>query len=421
MSQTFVTQCPHCQTRFRVSREQLAIAHGSVRCGACLQVFDAASLLADQLKAAAPEPQIALQPVQPLHLKELHAPLKLEKPPAALPQDDEPVWIHDDLDMGELDEEMARLEHQEQLFNKHSSTGSKPHTQALHPRTDDTDDDEVHPDEAWAIALLREEMGPDAESAPKAPAQKTDLPRPVLHTHAADTRQEPVIELPPPVIDDEKNDDQPALGQPLDTPRDTDDVFDDETAAPRSSRRHKRAQELDDLIDEPLQLDWRKPRRPWRRRAGWIGLNVLALLILAGQYVWYHFDELARQDQYRPWFAAICPEVGCRLPSRVDIDQIRSSNLVVRSHPEFSGALIVDAILYNRATFGQPFPLLELRFADLNGRLIASRRFKPAEYLAGELAGGREMPPQTPIHISLDILDPGARAVNYSLNFISPE
>ena len=89
--------------------------------------------------------------------------------------------------------------------------------------------------------------------------------------------------------------------------------------------------------------------------------------------------------------------------------------------PEFAGALVVDAILYNRATFSQPFPLLELRFADLNGSLIASRRFKPAEYLSGELAGVSEMPSQTPIHISLDILDPGNRAVNYSLSFHSPE
>jgi len=81
----------------------------------------------------------------------------------------------------------------------------------------------------------------------------------------------------------------------------------------------------------------------------------------------------------------------------------------------------VDAIIYNRATFSQPFPLLELRFADLNGSLIASRRFKPAEYLSGELAGVSEMPSQTPIHISLDILDPGNKAVNYSLSFHSPE
>ena len=135
----------------------------------------------------------------------------------------------------------------------------------------------------------------------------------------------------------------------------------------------------------------------------------------------YHFDELAREDAYRPWFAELCPQLGCSLPSKVDVEQIRSSNLVVRSHPDFSGALVVDAIIYNRASFSQPFPLLELRFADLNGQLIASRSFKPSEYLGGELAGQSEMPPQTPIHVSLDILDPGPKAVNYSLSFHSPE
>ncbi len=105
----------------------------------------------------------------------------------------------------------------------------------------------------------------------------------------------------------------------------------------------------------------------------------------------------------------------------MDIEQIKSSNLVVRSHPDFNSALVVDAIIYNRASFAQPFPLLEVRFADINGQPLASRVFKPGEYLSGELAGRTEMPPQVPIHIALDILDPGTRAVNYSLSFRSPE
>jgi hypothetical protein len=182
-----------------------------------------------------------------------------------------------------------------------------------------------------------------------------------------------------------------------------------------------RDEHLFELDDEPLQLDWQQPRRSWGRWLGWGLLNLLGAVALSGQYLNYHFDELARQDQYRPWFEQLCPTLGCLLPSKVDIKQIKSSNLVVRSHPQFSGALVVDAILYNRAPFTQPFPLLEMRFADINGQLLASRRFKPSEYLAGELAGQAEMPPQTPIHISLDILDPGTHAVNYSLSFHSPE
>lgn len=185
--------------------------------------------------------------------------------------------------------------------------------------------------------------------------------------------------------------------------------------------RTPRKEPLVDVVDDPLQLGWEKPAPNWGKRILWGVLSLLAAGLLAFQYVWFHFDEMARQDQYRPMFLQLCPLVGCQVPTRVDIGRIKSSNLVVRSHPDFKGALIVDAIIYNRAPFAQPFPLLELRFADLNGQLIASRRFKPSEYLSGELAGRGEMPSQTPIHIALDILDPGPKAVNYSLSFRSPE
>ncbi len=94
---------------------------------------------------------------------------------------------------------------------------------------------------------------------------------------------------------------------------------------------------------------------------------------------------------------------------------------MVRSHPEFSGALLVDAIIYNRASFSQPFPLLKMTFSDLNGTLLASRLFKPQEYLGGELAGQTHMPPQTPIHVALEILEPSGGAVNYNLDFVSPD
>ena len=36
MSASFITQCPHCLTSFRVNQAQLGAANGAVRCGACL-------------------------------------------------------------------------------------------------------------------------------------------------------------------------------------------------------------------------------------------------------------------------------------------------------------------------------------------------------------------------------------------------
>lgn len=45
-SEPLITQCPRCQTRFRVTAEQLEAAAGRVRCGACLAVFQGREALA---------------------------------------------------------------------------------------------------------------------------------------------------------------------------------------------------------------------------------------------------------------------------------------------------------------------------------------------------------------------------------------
>lgn len=505
MSESFITQCPHCLTSFRVNQAQLGAANGAVRCGACLKVFNAsqhmqggtarsggepippqppvpvaapaAAPVAPTVPSEPPRPSpapgvatlgwplaphsarpsadstVAPAPIQPPAPAPAPARPAEQAPAAAKPADDT-LWIHDDLDLDSLnlDEELAKLDEFElsQEFRELQSA-PKPAEALLGNRPTVRD---PH-DERWAEALLRDEerrtseggrqepslgrIDEEPEQPPVAPpqpapapaeepavaaaaeeedddlpsfsARRDDEPLEALEAaEAAEQDAEPDVE--PPLMPRET----PRLGTPLD---DEDEEVDDK--APRRADPGLGETALHDLSDEPLQLDWQKPKGRWGRRLLWLLLILLALAGLGAQYVAYHFDELAREDAYRPWFAELCPQLGCSLPSKVDVEQIRSSNLVVRSHPDFSGALVVDAIIYNRASFSQPFPLLELRFADLNGQLIASRSFKPSEYLGGELAGQSEMPPQTPIHVSLDILDPGPKAVNYSLSFHSPE
>ncbi|TPG74525.1 DUF3426 domain-containing protein [Pseudomonas arsenicoxydans] len=404
MTDSFVTQCPHCQTSFRVSHAQLSVARGVVRCGSCLQVFNAAKQLLEQRSG-----KEAVAPVAPT----------IAEPPAqrAISQKQ---WSASELDLDslDLDEELARLEQREiqptTEFGRRSEDG-------LSARRDS-----IEHEEPWSDSLFSESAADRAQAA-KLGVPDTEV-EPSKHS-----RTEPSFSLEPVDLDDEPQAPHLRLNDPLDMPLHhdrlsaTDAPDDDLPPVVPLRKRHERSESteradaLQDLTDDPLQLDWQKRRSPWGRRLFWILLVLLGASALAGQYIAYHFDELARQDQYRPWFQQLCPQLGCTVPSKVDIAKIKSSNLVVRSHPEFSGALVVDAIIYNRAPFSQPFPLLELRFADLNGHLIASRRFKPGEYLNGDLEGMAEMPPQTPIHIALDILDPGAKAVNYSLSFHSPE
>ncbi|MBC3257710.1 DUF3426 domain-containing protein [Pseudomonas paralactis] len=408
MTDSFVTQCPHCQARFRVNHAQLSVARGVVRCGSCLQVFNAARQLLEQraqVLAAEAERPAAVEPTP--------------EPPRAISQKQ---WTAQELDLDnlDLDEELAKLErreiqHTQPLGAERRQPGSeRRHKEDTLSASRDTVKAE---EEQWAASLF-------SEPAQERAADDEDEPEP------SNTRQrtEPSMSLHSEAIDDEPtllsplHDDEP---DPPFTPLTPAAEEADERPHPRGKRPRAEASVhdamLQDLEDDPLHLYAQKRPSGWGRRLIWILLVLIAAAGLAGQYIAYQFDELARQDAYRPWFQQLCPKVGCTVPSRVDIAHIKSSNLVVRSHPEFAGALVVDAILYNRATFSQPFPLLELRFADLNGSLIASRRFKPAEYLSGELAGVSEMPSQTPIHISLDILDPGNKAVNYSLSFHSPE
>ncbi|MGB3124023.1 MAG: DUF3426 domain-containing protein [Pseudomonas sp.] len=417
MTDSFVTQCPHCQARFRVSHAQLSVARGVVRCGSCLQVFNAARQLLEQ-RASAPapeaEPSATIEPVA--------APVP--ESPRAISQKQ---WTAEELDLDnlDLDEELAKLERREIQHTqplgaerRQASTDRRQKEEAISASRDTVKAEE----EKWAASLFSEppeERAPTPEDEPepaKAPATKPRT-EPSMSFHIDDVDDEPPLRSTP---DDEDLD--PPFSPVAD---DMDEPEPAERAQPRRKRARPEASVHDDVLqdleDDPLHLYAQKRPSGWGRRLIWTVLVLLAAAGLAGQYIAYQFDDLARQDAYRPWFQQLCPTLGCTVPSRVDIAHIKSSNLVVRSNPEFAGALVVDAIIYNRATFSQPFPLLELRFADLNGSLIASRRFKPAEYLSGELAGVSEMPSQTPIHISLDILDPGNKAVNYSLSFHSPE
>ena len=351
-----------------------------MRCGNCRGLFNAA------------QPVLPDDVDQPVSVEPPVVPLSTTEQAQATPDDASNPWTYRgvDLDSLDLDTELTRLEHRAQA--------SEPLVTA------DDENETTLPFIALGSAPPADlRLSPVTDEHPAPPSPLTANTRPIRGELARQRRDARI---------------EPDIG-PVDLPADEPHRNESPRAAPQqpaeSSATHF------DVEDEPLQLDWQPRRKPWGRWLGWSLLILIATAGLVGQYVYYNLDELARQERYRPWLERICPLAGCTLPSRVDIEQIRSSNLVVRSHPDFNGALVVDAIIYNRASFPQPFPLLEFSFADINGNPIASRSFKPGEYLSGELTGQQQMPSQVPIHISLDILDPGTRAVNYSLGFRSPD
>jgi hypothetical protein len=114
----------------------------------------------------------------------------------------------------------------------------------------------------------------------------------------------------------------------------------------------------------------------------------------------------------------LCALMSCDAPLRRDVSRITLVNRIVQSHPNHPNALLIDAPLVNEADFPQPYPLLEIRFSNLNNQLVAGRRFRPNEYLPANTPLQAGMPPHRPVHVSLEIVDPGKEAVSFLFDLL---
>jgi predicted Zn finger-like uncharacterized protein len=149
------------------------------------------------------------------------------------------------------------------------------------------------------------------------------------------------------------------------------------------------------------------------------GLAVGLLVLLLGlQWVYFNRGALAADAGMRPALERFCSILQCNLPLRTDLAQLEIIDRDVRKHPQEDAALLINASIANRAGFTQPYPVFEISFSDTTGKAVAMRRFLPAEYLdaGSETAAG--MAPGVPVHIVLEIQDPGDQAVSFQFGFL---
>jgi len=361
-----VTQCPHCDTRFRVTEQQLQLASGRVRCGACLSVFEGVDHLVWAESGEFQSEQEAQQALDGL-LNELQ--------------------VTSELPDGDV--EAQRVLPDEEDADPSVQSGLDPETklaQASHALVQA--DDEAR----WLREALEDEPaespGTQLAGSGAASVQVFDLESTAGvaknagsdgdSSGEADARAMPEADLPR------------ALGYPAEPPG----------AAPSEQQAA-----VADGYDEP--------ERRW-----WVSVLLgVAAITLVAQILWYQFASWSVNPTTRPLYSVLCKVVGCELPVMRDADAFVATELVVRSHPDVAEALLVNAVIVNRAEFSQPFPVLELKFAALQGRVVAGRQFRPEEYLAGELSGAGVLERNVPVHVELAIADPGTEAVNYYLTF----
>jgi len=444
MAETFITQCPHCGTSFRVSEEQLSIANGSVRCGACLQVFSArnhivtgtttnvatpARTVSDQKPAIKAKQPASVAPRSPTWKASAKAAKPVAEPtrpalkkPApssgfAADDDDDSDFLF--ADSSEEDQEFVFQDNDDDLFdededdselgdlsdsfislgNSESARKDKnPFQRESEHLEKDVLDDPESADESWAESILEElereesrdtrRQNKDRFVSKKAPGERPQSPTPAGN-YSAQTA-----------------DVHDRLGM------DTADFSDGDFSMAEDSPS---ASSLVRQLNHDIDLDFNAEERLARWR--WLGvpLIVLLLVVMAAQLAWLQRDTYAKMDQWRGFYQGACDLVGCTLPDQEDISLVRTSNVLIRDHRVLDDVKLMDAVLTNRAAFKQPFPVLILQYTDLNDDLVADQAFLPEQYLQGELTGTRLMPVNTRIYVSLPIRDPGNRAVNYQL------
>jgi len=153
------------------------------------------------------------------------------------------------------------------------------------------------------------------------------------------------------------------------------------------------------------------------RRWPWLVACLILLLLLCAQLAWAKREDLVADATTGPWLQQICAGVGCSLPLVQDTRQLRLLARDVQAHPSVPGALLISATVHNDATFDQPWPVVAVTLSDVDGKRLAMRRLRPAEYLGDGAIVTRGLPAGGNAALVLEVEDPGNKAVAFEIGF----
>lgn len=393
MADSFITKCPNCSTFFRVRTAQLAMANGSVRCGACLQVFNAQTNLSSR--------SIAVNTSNTVKNANRTASFNTEPPSSA-----ESKTQSNATDLPATETATSERNDSAVLTDSVENTDDRPETKANDSYLANSN---TLNEQAIEETNSKATTDDSAESGSQPPQQR---PEPSIHASESLTPSELDISEDP----------------PLDFELFTDSLPSQEIVeAARESKKQRRlrikkqikktnATQVVKQASEQIEHDFPFEARMHRLRPlGWLVIAMLLCLAFS-QWAWYNREVYAKMDQWRGFYSAVCDRIGCQLPEQTDLLSIRSSiSIREAKDPALSDILIVDVVLTNRAAFKQKFPALLLQYTDLNGKLIADQLFQPDSYLRGEMTGVELMPINTRIYAVIAIQRPDPSAINYQL------
>ena len=393
------TQCPQCETRFRITEVQLSAAEGNVRCGLCDEVFNAQ------------------------HTESFKEDIKL------------PEIIQNEI-IEDIEKKLTDSEHGEE-FQQQEET-----EQNTALETDDHDDAEINLDETPSSdndnvvepdleELDVEDLDIEDELNSKDNTDNEDKNESQVESEEYDNNDIDVDELDPP--DD------------LDTELDIDNLNQEDDAEPEEIFLDEHASDLDtdieidqdddaeqrsdffdddnnqdspQIIPDELREEVAANDISIGKNIAWFGGILLLSTTLLLQYFWLNRDQFVQHPSAQALIEKACLKFDCNKLTIRDPSNIELLTRNVFSHPNEKNTLMISIVLQNNAKFSQPYPMLQVNFSDIRGDDVVARRFTPAEYLETKQEEHPLLQPGTDASFNLEIQDPGKQAITYEFNFL---
>lgn len=340
-----ITHCPNCQTQFFVSEAQLNQHGGLVRCGQCLHVFNAK----DQFIAQAH----ADQPIQ--ESSTVTEDTSTSSAPSIIEQSNTPhssSWPT--LDHSTIAEVASSndIQHQNHTPEKVQQSFSSKQNQTVKAIESTTAQQEV-----ISHGLERSE------------AIQADLNQPSTDADKITDKSDSLARLEEQPVNDVTN---------------------------LSFIPGNQSHYFNDLAKH-AKLDGKKIANK-RLRWLWILGVFLLLLIAAGQSVYFLRNTIAiYYPNFKPHLLAACQQLHCSIELPKQIEWIIIDDSDMQEDLEHTGVMHLSSSLFNKASFVQAYPNVELTLTDTNDSAVLRRIFKPAEYLppktdiAAGFSAGREI------------------------------
>lgn len=471
------TRCPQCKTAFKVSDKMLSMAHGKVRCGACLEVFLATEHI--------------LQPRASLQSTNLNSSTTATD---SAPRSSETASS----EIGATEDSSAEGDSfaaAENLTNTdtQSITSARPNDVTLTdwklPETEEAqslldfeqesksaeiDDIGGEKDSAGHEVTLDEErlILPDENNDLPVEEVVNDSPQNISGNVEAkiddavakiDALEDSLVEeeialdqLPEedfvddPQISDESLDDDSWSDEPdderfahegfeddgfegqlfdeeLDTEEDYDSQFDesldsDRMALADSDELGMLADNLSEQIydsntePDPLEeFEGRVEKKKTSLRTIMIGVTALGVFSYLAANFWSSRQALAYDDTWGGLTQTVCGLLPCDIQPQKDVRKISLQQRIVTPSENQDNFLDIKIILKNEADFAQPYPKITIDFTNENLDVVAVKSFTVEEYFPEKQ--GQMMPSQVEVHIAWTIEQPHPDGLGFRFSF----